>query len=66
MRNAETTLGIIQDRGRSPGSWTTLESRVLRKAHARFGEGRLEKCRSRQYQPVLTSTLARVGGFPTA
>ncbi len=48
MRNAETVLGIIQDRGRSPGSWTTLESWVLRKAHARFGEGRLEKCRSRQ------------------
>jgi len=47
MRNAETVLGIIQDRGRLPWSWTTLESWVLRKAHARFGEGRMEKCRSR-------------------
>jgi len=26
----------------------TLESRVLRKAYARFGEGRIEKCRRRQ------------------
>ena len=39
MRNAETVLGIIHDRGRQPWSWTTLESWVLRKAHARFGEG---------------------------
>src|SRR3954447_24302291 len=31
-----------------PRSWRTLESRVLQKAHARFGEGRLEKCRQRQ------------------
>jgi hypothetical protein len=29
-------------------SWRTLESRVLRKAHARFGEGRLEKCQQWQ------------------
>ena len=42
MRNAETVLGIIQDRGRRSWVWTTLESRVLRKAHARFGEGRME------------------------
>jgi len=47
MRNAETVLGIIHDRDRWPWSWTTLESRVLRKAYARFGEGRMEKCRSR-------------------
>ncbi len=39
MRNAETVLGIIQDRGREPGSWATLESWVLRKAHAQFGGG---------------------------
>ena len=47
MRSAETVLGIIHDRGNvsHPRSWRTLESRVLRKAHARFGEGRLEKCR---------------------
>ena len=49
MRSAETALGIIHDRGKwdvpHPRSWRTLESRVLRKAHARFGEGRLEKCR---------------------
>jgi len=43
MRNAETVLGIIQD----SRSWTTLESWVLRKAHAQFGEGRIEKCRHR-------------------
>jgi len=58
MRNAETVLGIIQDRGRSPGSWTTLESWVLRKAHARFGEGRLEKCRSRQLASRLLYAIA--------
>src|SRR4051794_20812990 len=38
MRSAETV----------PRSWRTLESRVLRKAQARFGEGRLGKCRERQ------------------
>ena len=31
-----------------PRPRTTLESRVLRKAHARFGEGRMEKCWHRQ------------------
>src|SRR3954451_5960361 len=35
----------------------TLESRVLRKAHARFGEGRMEKC-SRSNSPAAYSTLA--------
>src|SRR3954447_24010273 len=33
----------------------TLESRVLRKAHARFGEGRMEKC-SRSNSPAAYST----------
>ena len=58
MRNAETVLGIIQDRGRRPWVWTTLESRVLRKAHARFGEGRMEKCRSRQLASRLLYAIA--------
>ena len=40
MRSAETVLGIIHDHDLR--SWRTLESRVLRKAQARFGEGRLE------------------------
>ena len=44
MRSAETVLGIIRLR-------RTLESRVLRKAHARFGEGRMEKC-SRSNSPA--------------
>src|ERR1700735_1422693 len=35
--------GVLRPRSRTP-----LESRVLRKAHARFGEGRIEKCRYRQ------------------
>ena len=48
MRNAETVLGIIRLR-------RTLESRVLRKAHARFGEGRMEKC-SRSNSPAAYST----------
>jgi RNA-directed DNA polymerase len=43
MRSAATVLGIIHDR-----SWRTLESRVLLTAHARFGEGRMEKCLRRQ------------------
>ena len=46
MRSAETVLGIIHDHDLR--SWRALESRVLRKAQARFGEGRLEKCRKRQ------------------
>src|SRR3954447_11872564 len=33
----------------------TLESWVLRKAHARFGEGRMEKC-SRRNSPAAYST----------
>jgi hypothetical protein len=49
MRSAETVLGIIRLR-------RTLESRVLRKAHARFGEGRMEKC-SRSNSPAAYSTL---------
>ena len=48
MRSAETVLGIIRLR-------RTLESRVLRKAHARFGEGRMEKC-SRSNSPAAYST----------
>jgi len=64
MRNAETVLGIIQDRGRLPGSWTTLESWVLRKAHARFGEGRLEKCRSRQLASRLLYAVAAWAAEP--
>ena len=48
MRNAETVLGIIRLR-------RTLESWVLRKAHARFGEGRMEKC-SRSNSPAAYST----------
>src|SRR4051794_29388485 len=41
----------------------TLESRVLRKAHARFGEGRMEKC-SRSNSPAAysTSTTAATRG----
>jgi hypothetical protein len=41
MRNAETVLGIIHNRGRRNCQrfWRTLESRVLLTAHARFGEG---------------------------
>src|SRR3954468_4736845 len=41
----------------------TLESRVLRKAHARFGEGRMEKCsRSNSSAAYSTSiTAARRG-----
>jgi len=64
MRNAETVLGIIQDRGRSPWSWITLESWVLRKAHARFGEGRLEKCRSRQLASRLLHAVAAWAAEP--
>src|SRR3954470_7205766 len=37
----------------------TLESWVLRKAHARFGEGRMEKC-SRSNSPAAYSTLPEV------
>ncbi len=48
MRSAETVLGIIRLR-------RTLESRVLRKAHARFGEGRMEKC-PRSNSPAAYST----------
>ena len=48
MRSAETVLGIIRLR-------RTLESWVLRKAHARFGEGRMEKC-SRSNSPAAYST----------
>ena len=43
-----------------PRSWTTLESWVLRKAHARFGEGRTEKCRHRQ---LASRLLYGVIGF---
>ena len=64
MRNAETVLGIIQDCGRSPGFWTTLESWVLRKAHARFGEGRLEKCRSRQLVSRLLYAISAWAAEP--
>ena len=48
MRSAKTVLGIIRLR-------RTLESRVLRKAHARFGEGRMEKC-SHSNSPAAYST----------
>ena len=48
MRNAETVLGSSARGG-------TLESWVLRKAHARFGEGRMEKC-SRSNSPAAYST----------
>src|SRR4051812_5692305 len=48
MRNAEPVLGIIRLR-------RTLESWVLRKAHARFGEGRMEKC-SWSNSPAADST----------
>src|SRR5215213_4419954 len=54
MRNAETVLGIIRLR-------RTLESRVLRKAHARFGEGRMEKC-PRGNSPAAYSTRATSPG----
>src|SRR5215204_6423315 len=37
----------------------TLESRVLRKAHARFGEGRMEKC-SHSNSPAAYSTSITV------
>src|SRR4051794_31750432 len=39
----------------------TLESWVLRKAHARFGEGRMEKC-SRSNSPAAYSTCLCDGG----
>ena len=56
MRNAETVLGIIRLR-------RTLESRVLRKAHARFGEGRMEKCSwSNSPAAYSTSTTAAKRG----
>ena len=48
MRNTETVLGSSARGG-------TLESWVLRKAHARFGEGRMEKC-SRSNSPAAYST----------
>ena len=48
MRNAETVLGSSARGG-------TLESRVLRKAHARFGEGPMEKC-SHSNSPAAYST----------
>jgi hypothetical protein len=39
---------------------TTLESRVLRKVYARFGEGRLEKYRKRQLASrLLYASMAR-------
>jgi len=44
MRSAETVLGIIR-------LWRTLESRVLQKAHARFGEGRMESAHVATRQP---------------
>ncbi len=62
MRSAETVLGIIHTF--TPDEWSggfvrrlrrTLESWVLRKAHARFGEGRMEKC-SRSNSPAPYST----------
>src|SRR5215213_10618080 len=40
-----------------PRPRTTLESRVLRKAHARFGEGRMEKCWHRQLASRLLHTI---------
>src|SRR3954470_17360862 len=41
----------------------TLESRVLRKAHARFGEGRMEKCsRSNSSAAYSTSITAAKRG----
>src|SRR4051812_28897335 len=41
----------------------TLESRVLRKAHARFGEGRMEKCSwSNSPAAYSTSTTAATRG----
>src|SRR3954470_16861597 len=65
MRSAETVLGIIHDRGKSAvvadtGEPGAPESRVLRKAQARFGEGRLEKCRQRQ---LASRLLYIVVGF---
>ena len=59
MRNAKTVLGIIRiaaDTGEP----------VLRKAHARFGEGRMEKC-SWSDSPAAFSTsitAARRGTSP--
>src|SRR4051795_7073906 len=44
--------------GDHPHCGGTLESRVLRKAHARFGEGRMEKC-SRSNSPAAYSTWSR-------
>src|SRR3954468_11315616 len=44
----------------------TLESRVLRKAHARFGEGRMEKCSwSNSPAAYSTSTTAAMRGTRT-
>jgi hypothetical protein len=46
MRNAKTILQVIRERGRSSlRPWhETLESRMTRKCHVRFGGGRSEQC----------------------
>ena len=64
MRSAETVLGIIHDHDLR--SWRTLESRVLRKAQARFGEGRLEKCRQRQLASRLLYVVEPAVAFAQA
>ncbi len=68
MRNAETILAVIRDRGDHYANGhrnEPLESRMLGNVHVRFGGGRLEKCRKATRQsPTLPGNLfwTRSGG----